>query len=137
MRKRKQKQQKQTAVRDSMLKEYEKQLAHMSDKDFDDLIMAIPPKHPMVPAVYQEHQKRSKRKWQELMDNAPSDEMREMAQDLLRPETFERFLRETNSTEGFQQLCQGDEALFEETVSRVSERTGRMNERRGELNYGL
>jgi hypothetical protein len=57
------KREKNTAVRDSMLKEYEKQLAQMSDKDFDDLAMAIPPKHAMFPAVYQEYQKRSKRQW--------------------------------------------------------------------------
>lgn len=121
------KREKNTAIRDNMLKEYENQLSQMSDEKFSDLAMTIPPKHPMMPVVYAEHQKRSRRQWQELMDSAPSPEMRELAEDIRKPETFERFLHETGNRESFKQLCEGDEEAFEQIVNGLSEQTGRMN----------
>jgi len=127
MKKKEHKHQKQTAVRDRLIQDYEKRLARMSDEDFQALALAIPPKHVLFPVVYQEHKKRSRRRWQELMDEAPSDEMRAMAQDLLKPETFERFLRETDSAERFEQLCQGDEERFEQMMSGLSEQAGQVN----------
>lgn len=123
----KHKREKNTAIRDIMVKEYEKQLAQMSDEDFENLAMAIPSKHPMMPVVYAEHQKRHNRQLQELMDSAPSPEMRELAKDIMNPETFERFLRETGNTESFERMCEGDEKAFNHLVSGLSEQTGRVN----------
>lgn len=127
MKKKEQRYQKQTAVRDHMIKEYKKQIEQMSDDDFSNLALAIPPTHPMMPVVYQEHQKRSQRKWQELMDTAPSPEMRELAEEIHSPEVFKRFLRETNLAKEFQTLCEGDEEAFEQMMSSLSEQVGRAN----------
>lgn len=118
---------KNTAVRDSMMKEYGKQLSQMGDKEFNDLAMAIPSTHPMMSVVYAEHQKRYKRQWQELMDSAPSPELRALAEDIRTPESFERFLHETGNRESFEQLCEGDEEAFKQLVSGFSEQTGRVN----------
>ncbi len=127
MSKQKHNRQKQTAVRDTMLKEYEKQLSQMSDEDFLNLSMAIPPENPMVPAVWAEHQKRHQKRMQEFMDTAPSPELKKLAEDIFSTETFDRFLQENGENEGFKRLCEGNEEVFGQLVSGHSEKTGRMN----------
>jgi len=119
------KREKSTAVRDKMLSLSKQQLSSMSMDEIGALALSASPSHPLFLPILEE----MKRRRQELLDNAPSPELREFAEEAFKKETFDQYLEETNQTEEFkrQAIESENEEVFEQIVNQVSERSGRMN----------
>lgn len=119
------KQEKNTAVRDKMLSLSKQQLSSMSMDEIGALALSASPSHPLFLPILEE----MKRRQQELLDNAPSSELRELAEEAFKKETFNQYLEETGQTEEFrrQAIESENEEIFEQIVNHASERSGRMN----------